>query len=42
MLVIYSDDHHLHHGKHELIGGQFTPASRSPAAPTWCWTAPVR
>ena len=28
MLTIYSDDHHLHHGKHELIGGQFTPASK--------------
>ncbi|MHA5861026.1 hypothetical protein ACVSMD_01325, partial [Pseudomonas aeruginosa] len=25
MLTIYSDDHRLHHGRHELIGGQFTP-----------------
>ncbi|WP_308724337.1 histone deacetylase family protein [Metapseudomonas otitidis] len=31
MLVIYSDDHHLHHGKHELIGGQFTPCFEKPS-----------
>ena len=29
MLTIYSDDHRLHHGRHELIGGQFTPASKT-------------
>jgi hypothetical protein len=38
MLTIYSDDHRLHHGQHELIGGQFTPAMRSPVAPTWSST----
>ncbi|MGH8434925.1 MAG: histone deacetylase family protein, partial [Pseudomonas sp.] len=28
---IYSDDHHLHHGKHELIGGQFKPCFEMPS-----------
>ena len=23
MLTIYTDDHRLHHGQHELIGGQY-------------------
>ncbi|RJG12531.1 histone deacetylase family protein [Pseudomonas cavernicola] len=31
MLTIYSDDHHLHHGKHELIGGQFKPCFEMPS-----------
>ncbi len=31
MLTIYSDDHHLHHGKYELIGGQFTPCFEMPS-----------
>ena len=25
MLTIYSDDHHLHHGRCELIDGQLKP-----------------
>lgn len=31
MLTIYSDDHRLHHGRHELIGGQFTPCFEKPS-----------
>ncbi|MES2819083.1 MAG: histone deacetylase family protein [Pseudomonadota bacterium] len=31
MLTIYSDDHHLHHGKVELIDGQFTPCFEMPS-----------
>jgi acetoin utilization deacetylase AcuC-like enzyme len=31
MLTIYSDDHRLHHGKHELIGGQFTACFEKPS-----------
>ena len=31
MLTIYSDDHHLHHGKYELIDGQLTPCFEKPS-----------
>lgn len=31
MLTIYTDDHRLHHGQHELIGGQFTPCFEKPS-----------
>ncbi|MCY1329194.1 Acetylpolyamine amidohydrolase 2 [compost metagenome] len=31
MLTIYSDDHRLHHGQHELIDGQFTPCYEKPS-----------
>ncbi|MCR3833009.1 hypothetical protein K3Z97_17225, partial [Pseudomonas aeruginosa] len=31
MQTIYSDDHRLHHGRHELIGGQFTPCFEKPS-----------
>jgi hypothetical protein len=36
MLTIYSDDHHLHHGRCELIDGNSCPASKCPRAPTMC------
>ncbi|TRX72805.1 histone deacetylase family protein [Pseudomonas mangiferae] len=31
MLTIYSDDHRLHHGQHELIGGHFMPCFEKPS-----------
>ena len=31
MLTIYTDDHRLHHGQHELIGCQFTPCFEKPS-----------
>src|SRR5690606_5627845 len=31
MLTIYSDDHHLHHGKYELIDGQLSPCFEKPS-----------
>ncbi len=31
MLTIYSDDHRLHHGQQELIGGRFTPCFEKPS-----------
>ena len=30
MLTYYSDDHHLHHGKCELIDGQLMPCFEKP------------
>ena len=30
MLTIYSDDHHLHHGRCELIDGQLMPCFEKP------------
>jgi len=31
MLTIYSDDHHLHHGRCELIDGQLKPCFEMPS-----------
>lgn len=31
MLTIYSNDHYLYHGRHELIGGQSTPYFKKPS-----------
>ena len=31
MLTIYSDDHHLHHGRCELIDGQLMPCFEMPS-----------
>ena len=31
MLTIYSDDHHLHHGRCELMDGQLMPCFEMPA-----------
>ena len=31
MLTIYSDDHHLHHGRCELIDGQLLPCFEMPS-----------
>lgn len=31
MLTIYSDDHHLHHGRCELMDGQLMPCFEMPS-----------